>query len=205
MPSNAPRQPPESCASLSPRPRAARPIHRSVVSADDRVQRGSDRWFFCGRGRAGVASQLRLDRGLVFATALVTHAVGPVGFLRLIEREHALGVLEAWDGRWYRMVATSGYLLVPGKQSDPAFFPLFPLLLRAVHVLGIGYAAGGLLLANAGFLVALVAFRALTAALFDPGLARRAVVYLAIFPFGYVFSMDYPESIVLALIVLAAL
>jgi len=146
-----------------------------------------------------------VGRGLVFATALVTHAVGPVGFLRLIEREHALGVLEAWDGRWYRMVATSGYLLVPGKQSDPAFFPLFPLLLRAVHVLGIGYAAGGLLLANAGFLVALVAFRALTAALFDPGLARRAVVYLAIFPFGYVFSMDYPESIVLALIVLAAL
>ena len=146
-----------------------------------------------------------VGRGLVFATALVIHAVGPAGFLRLVERDHTLGVLEAWDGRWYRMVASSGYLLVPGKQSDPAFFPLFPLLLRAVHLLGIGYAAGGLVLANVGLVVALVAFRALTSELFGAAFSRRAVVYLAIFPFGYVFSMDYPESIVLALIVLAAI
>jgi hypothetical protein len=36
-------------------------------------------------------------------------------------------------------------------------------------------------------------------------LARRATIYLAIFPLGYVFSMTYPESIVLAAISLAAL
>lgn len=144
-------------------------------------------------------------RGIVFATALLVHRFGPTGWIRNVEHAHALGPLEAWDGRWYRMVASSGYLLVPGRQSDPAFFPLFPVLVRAVHALGIGYSASGLLLANAGFLVALVAFHALSEELLGEGIARRATVYLAVFPFGYVFSMEYPESIVLALIAIAAL
>jgi hypothetical protein len=48
--------------------------------------------------------------------------------------------LDRWDGRWYRMVARGGYLLVPGRQSDPAFFPLYPILLRAVHAVGVGWA-----------------------------------------------------------------
>ena len=35
-------------------------------------------------------------------------------------------------------------------------------------------------------------------------MARRSTAYLAVFPFGYTFSMIYPESIVLGLIALAA-
>ena len=53
--------------------------------------------------------------------------------------------------------------------------------------------------------MALAAFHALTQDLFDESMARRATAYLAVFPFGYAFSMVYPESIVLALIALAAL
>jgi len=116
-----------------------------------------------------------------------------------------IGALGAWDGRWYRIVARDGYLLVPGRQSDPAFFPLFPILLRGGHTLGLGYTAVGIALANVAFLVALVAFHALTRDLLGESLARRATVYLAIFPFGYVFSMAYPESIALAAIALSTL
>jgi hypothetical protein len=103
------------------------------------------------------------------------------------------------------MVASSGYLLVPGRQSDPAFFPLFPALLRAGHAVGLGYTTSGLVLANVGFLVALVAFYVLTHDLFGDSMARRATAYLAVFPFGFAFSMLYPESIVLALIAFAAI
>jgi hypothetical protein len=112
-------------------------------------------------------------------------------------------MLAAWDGRWYRAVAAHGYLLVPGHQSDPAFFPLFPAILRAVHHLGLSYQSAGIALANTAFLATLAAFHVLTRDLFDPAFARRATVYLAIFPFGYVFSMAYPESIVLAAATLA--
>ena len=146
-----------------------------------------------------------MGRGVVVATAVVVHRFGPAGWIRHVEHAHALGPLEAWDGRWYRMVAASGYLLVPGRQSDPAFFPLFPVIVRAGHGLGLGYSTSGLLLANVGFLAALAAFYALSEELLDETVARRATVYLAVFPFGYAFSMEYPESIVLALIALAAL
>jgi hypothetical protein len=149
-------------------------------------------WWFAGRG-------------VIVAATLAVHRFGPAGWIRHVQHAHALGPLEAWDGRWYRVVASSGYLLVPGRQSDPAFFPLYPVLMRGVHALGAGYATSGLILSNIGFLVALVAFYALTHALLGDSMARRATAYLAVFPFGYTFSMVYPESIVLALIALAAL
>lgn len=149
-------------------------------------------WWLAGR--AGIA-----------ATAVVVHYVGPARWTKLVSHAHALGALEAWDARWYRMVATNGYVLVPGRQSDPAFFPLFPALMRGGHALGLGYTTAGLVLANVGFLAALLAFHALTRTLFGDGMARRATAYLAVFPFGFAFSMVYPESIVLALIALAAL
>jgi hypothetical protein len=157
------------------------------------------------RALTWVAGWWIAGRTVVAVTAVLVHRFGPSGWIRNVEHAHALGPLQAWDGRWYRMVADSGYLLVPGRQSDPAFFPLFPVLLRGGHALGLGYSASGLVIANAGFLLALVAFYALTNSLLGEGMARRSTAYLAVFPFGYVFSMVYPESIVLALIAFAAL
>jgi len=144
-------------------------------------------------------------RAVVFATALAVHGVGPRSSLHPDERGHLLGLLGGWDGRWYRMIAANGYLLIPGHQSDPAFFPVYPVLLRAVHALGVGYETAGLLLSNGALLAALAAFHALTRELLDPTLARRATIYVAIFPLGYVFSMSYPESLVLGAIALAGL
>jgi hypothetical protein len=115
------------------------------------------------------------------------------------------GVLGAWDGIWYRRIASGGYLLIPGRQSDPAFFPLYPVLLRAFHATGLGYLTSGIVLSNAMLLVALVAVEALTREVFDGTFARRTTIYVAVFPFGYVFSMMYPESFVLASVALAAL
>lgn len=117
----------------------------------------------------------------------------------------SLWTLDTWDGRWYRMVARGGYLLVPGRASDPAFFPLYPILLRAVHALGAGWGLAGPLVSNLALLVGLLTFHALTRELFSEELARRATVYLAVFPLGYVFSMAYPESIVLVLVTAAPL
>jgi len=113
--------------------------------------------------------------------------------------------LDRWDGRWYRMVARGGYLLVPGRQSDPAFFPLYPILLRLVHAAGVGWGIAGPLLSNVTFLVGLGLFYVLTRDIFSEPIARRSTVYLAIFPLSFVFSMAYPESVELVLFVAAPL
>jgi hypothetical protein len=145
------------------------------------------------------------SRALVFVTASLVDAFGPRGYTGNDERLHPFGVLASWDGRWYRTVAENGYLLEPGRQSDPAFFPLFPMLLRAGHALGMSYPVAGIVIANVAFLVALFLFEALTRALFGSEMARRATVLLAVFPLSFVFSLAYPESVVLALIAGAAL
>jgi hypothetical protein len=144
-------------------------------------------------------------RVLVFSTAAVVGTFGPRGFAGHAERTHPLGVLAAWDGRWYRTVAENGYLLEPGRQSDPAFFPLFPLLVRAGHAVGLGYSAAGILISNLAFLVALFLFEALTRELLGAEIATRATSLLAVFPLAFVFSLAYPESLVLALMTGAAL
>jgi hypothetical protein len=98
------------------------------------------------------------------------------------------------------MVARGGYLLLPGQESDPAFFPLYPILLRGVHAAGVGWGFAGPLLSNLALVLGLWLFYALTREIFSEPLARRATTYLAIFPLGYVFSMAYPESLVLVLL-----
>ena len=143
------------------------------------------------------------SRALVLVTAATMHVLGPRGLIGHDERAHVLGALGAWDGRWYRTVAANGYLLEPGRQSDPAFFPLYPLLLRALHGLGLGYVTAGIVLSQLAFLAALAAFEVLTRELFGSAFARRTVVYVALFPMGFVFSMAYPESVVLCAIALA--
>ena len=78
-------------------------------------------------------------------------------------------------------------------------------MLRAVHAAGVGWGVAGPLLSNAALLAGLALFYALTREIFSDPFARRATTYLAIFPLGYVFSMAYPESVVLVLLTAAPL
>ena len=144
------------------------------------------------------------SRALVFATALTAQALRwpKPGWYPSLEGHH-LALLTTWDGRWYRMVASRGYLAIPHHQSDTAFFPLYPALLRAAHATGMSLDTAGLLLSNAALLVAICALYELARCWCENGAARRAAVYAAFFPVGYVFSMVYPEALVLAAIALA--
>ena len=150
------------------------------------------------------------SRTLVFPTP-PGWLLGWWGLGRLVSIATALALkqsvwtLDRWDGHWYRMVARSGYLLVPGRHSDPAFFPFYPILLRILHAAGLGWGIAGPLLSNIALLLGLMLFYLLSREIFSEPLARRATIYLAIFPLSYVFSMTYPESVVLVLLTAAPL
>ena len=146
------------------------------------------------------------SRLLVLGAALALHWLrGPHGYFGGAIFRHTFGALEAWDGVWYRMIAEHGYLLVPGRQSDPAFFPLYPLLLKVTGTTGLPLGAAGVLLSNLFFLLALLAFDALGREVLPAATARRATLLLAVFPTTYVCSMVYPESLVLASFALTGL
>ena len=177
-------------------------LERIAVAAPTR-QRVTLAWF---AEHAQVVRWWAGSRLLVLGGVLTLHWLRmPRGYFGRPIFDHALGPLEAWDGYWYRRIAEHGYLLVPGHQSDPAFFPLYPLLLKVLDSLGIATAGAGVVLSNLLFLSALLAFDALGREFFPAALARRATLLLAVFPTSYVCSMVYPESLVLLAFALAGL
>jgi mannosyltransferase PIG-V len=106
---------------------------------------------------------------------------------------------ERFDALWFLRIATAGYAAGDGSA---AFFPLYPMLIRIVSpVLGGHPLAAGLLLSNAAFLCALVVLYFLTSSEFDERIARRTVLYMAIFPTAYFFLAPYSESLFLFLVV----
>ena len=110
------------------------------------------------------------------------------------------------DASWYVMVAHEGYVdegvqtggLVQGR---PAFFPLYPLLMRALGGFGsLGFAAlAGMLISLAALLGALYLLYRLTELELGPGPARATVRLLAFAPVAYFFSAPYTESLFLLL------
>jgi hypothetical protein len=152
-----------------------------------------------------VAGWWLASRVVVLAAFGLLDALGPRGYFGAKLYRHPLGLIDSWDGVWYRRIVEHGYIFIPGRQSDVAFFPGYPLLVRALDGTGIGPRVAEPLVANVGLLVALIAFYELTVRLFDAELAHRATVYAAIAPAGFVYSMGYPSSILFALVCLAVL
>ncbi|MHB8643128.1 MAG: mannosyltransferase family protein [Gaiellaceae bacterium] len=144
------------------------------------------------------------SRALVAAAVGALSAIGgPAGFFGRTVIRHPLRILYSWDGHWYWSVAQHGYLYVPGQESNPAFFPLFPVLLRLLAPIGIDLRVVAVLIANVALPVALLALYELGREVLSEPLARRASILAAVFPTGVVFSMAYPQSLVLAAVAFA--
>jgi hypothetical protein len=104
---------------------------------------------------------------------------------------------ERQDALWFLRIATHGYRLNDGSA---AFFPLYPLAIRAVSfVLFDHQLAGAILVSNAAFLGGLVVLYFLTSSELSEDAARKAVLYLAVFPTSFFFLAPYSESLFLLL------
>jgi hypothetical protein len=104
---------------------------------------------------------------------------------------------ERWDALWFLRIADTGYAAADGSA---AFFPLYPILVRAVStVIGGHPLAAAMIVSNASFFVALVLVYLLTLEEWDRTVARRTVLYISIFPTAFFFLAPYSESLFLAL------
>jgi hypothetical protein len=125
----------------------------------------------------------------------VTRPFGAVGDL-------LVGPAARWDSVWYLNIAHDGY----GADGDrAAFFPLYPMLVKAL-----GWVVGepliaALLISFGCFLVALAALHRLAVIEVGPEGARWAVVATALFPGSLWLSAAYSESLFLMVSVGAVL
>ena len=104
---------------------------------------------------------------------------------------------ERWDGLWYLRIADQGY---SDGDGSAAFFPLYPLAVRALSTLLGGHPlAAALVLSNLAYLAGLVVFYRLGETEFSGEVARRSVLLLAVFPTAFFFLAPYTESLFLLL------
>jgi len=109
------------------------------------------------------------------------HAYGPLGDL-------VFGTFAQWDAGWFVRIAKHGY---DTKQSA-AFFPLYPLVVRAVAVVVRSEVA-------AGVVVSLASAAGAASLLFRLTRSRGAVLLLALYPIAYVFTSIYSDALFLLL------
>ena len=132
----------------------------------------------------------------------LVEAFPPVNVTGWPSVEATMGWHNLWDATvrqdalWFLRIATGGY--VPGDGSA-AFFPLYPLAIRVVARLpGVTPVGAALLIANASFLGALIVLHGLTRLEFrgegSAEMARRTVLFLAIFPTAFFFLAPYSEA-----------
>jgi hypothetical protein len=119
---------------------------------------------------------------------------------------HDLGavtdVWARWDSVWFLRIAEHGYDAATGAAS--AFYPLYP---AAVAVLGRAffghYVLAGIVISLAASFCAFLLLYELAEERLGADGARRAVLYLALFPFALFFQAVYSESLYLLLTIAA--
>lgn len=149
---------------------------------------------------------------LMYLASRLLVALAVVMALGIAPPVHAQDWWERWDSFWYLQVARHGYPttigpLTPGLHYSPlAFFPLWPLLIRATGaVLGGHPVLAAYLLNFVLGAVLTVLVRKLFAAFVDERTADLGVLLFVFFPGTNIFSAAYSEPLALCLAVGALL
>lgn len=137
-----------------------------------------------------------------WSVAATTYLMVNVAFWTVTGRpsprwQELLNVWNRWDTGHYLYIATHGY---NPATENPAFFPLYPILIWLVNPVFPGEAlAAGLFVSSACTIAALAFVYRLADDLFDVGTASRAVLYLVATPMGFFLVAAYNESLLLML------
>src|SRR5690349_7261076 len=115
----------------------------------------------------------------LFDPGAVTRPFGPAG-------NALVAPLARWDSVWYLAIANDGY--PAGDPRRAAFFPLYPLLVRAANAVVHERIVAGALVSLVCFAVALVLLHRLTALELGTPAARATVWALALFPASVFFT-----------------
>jgi hypothetical protein len=175
-------------------------VTHEIGASDDPLE---DDRFLRGDLRAAIVPWLVSRVLVVGALALARQVYDEIG---APPRPAALGQgLFSWDGAFYRAIAEDGYHAL-GKASL-RFFPLVPMLSRALGWVFLGHTAVGLIVvANGSALLFMAALHRLALReTRDAATARRSVWFAALFPAAAVLALGYAEATAMLLGVLVFL
>jgi Gpi18-like mannosyltransferase len=144
-------------------------------------------------------SRLVIALGLLFSAKYLPVApdvwsAGPSWYHQLLQ----------WDSEWYFRIATGGYRYNgdPTVSQNVVFYPLYPLLCRAIATMsGIGIPDSMLIVSNIAGLCAIVVLFKFVREEFGDEIGHATVALLSFFPTSVMLSAGYTEPLALLLIV----
>ncbi len=106
-----------------------------------------------------------------------------------------------WDTGFYVSIAEEGYFYKDVPLPSVAFFPLYPLMMRALGAVVGDPLMAGIIISNVALLLAAVLFYRLVAESWGQPVADRAVWYWLIFPAAFFGTAVYSESLFLLCVI----
>ena len=148
----------------------------------------------------------RVGLGYVFGHLTYVLLTKPNYQFAIISRQSWLGLFDRWDAVYYQLIAAQGY--PSNLPSLTAFFPGYPLFLRALHVLtlsqfsylSIADFTSAVLVVASALLLYRVATHFLT-----PGVSALSAFLFLFYPTSFFFLAPYRESFELFIVLLALL
>lgn len=151
---------------------------------------------------------LRFALGCYLLTAALVLGSAICGVFSLSERapddfsSAMYHVSRRWDAEWYLDIANDGYQYERLERGESvAFFPLFPVLVKAVSYTGLSKEWSGLICSQGCLWLAFWVFALYLQRRFptQPDIQRWAMLAFALFPAGFFWRFLYSESLFLLL------
>jgi hypothetical protein len=160
-------------------------------------------------GAAVVAAELRADATKLAADGPLDAPWADPHYADKVIPKNAVGpildVLTAWDGAWYMSIVNKGYprTIQPNVTFEvldarAAFFPAYPLLVRAFDRVLPGGAVTTALMVNFVLgAVAVLLIGVMARRLYGVEIAKKAMIVTAMFPGSLVLSLAYTEALLI--------
>ncbi|MFW5791901.1 MAG: mannosyltransferase family protein, partial [Desulfohalobiaceae bacterium] len=118
------------------------------------------------------------------------------------EPKSFLDLFFKWDSNWYLSIVKNGYSYVADKQSNVAFYPLYPLFVKIISTVVGNTKAVGFLISNIGLLTgAFYLYRIILHETKDHNICLIGVFLLLANPMSFFHSAFYAEGLFLGLTV----
>jgi Gpi18-like mannosyltransferase len=119
-------------------------------------------------------------------------------FWHMFPDNHYLDSFFRFDSAWYNDIIQGGYSYNPEKQSNVAFFPLYPILVKAIASLtSLSVPIAGLLLSNLCLIFALIFVYKISNIYLNKRGSEKVLILMLVFPTSFFYSCFYTESLYL--------
>lgn len=144
---------------------------------------------------------------IVFESSLIQAVYDPFhgkNYIWDFSKHLWLNIWGRWDTGWYLDIAKNWYSTVPNAagQTNYAFFPFYPLLIKLLGIFIGNYYIAGLIISNISLIIACIFLYKLVRIDYEHKIAIRTITFLFLFPSAFILSGVFTEALFLALIIM---